>query len=119
VHQLLGYGAITFDNTEEGRRIGQYCRFGMTVANAWFRAAKEIQPSTNGASAPDGPTVWVGMMWVGRDGIDPIGDHAWSHGSVSADPTSPSSSRACGRCVERPWPKVYSLTHRACAPRDD
>jgi hypothetical protein len=89
MHQLLGYGAITFDNTEEGRRLSHYCRSGMTVADAWFRAAKEIQPSTNGASAPDGPTVWVGTMWAGRHGVDPIGDHAWSHGSVSADPTSP------------------------------
>jgi hypothetical protein len=89
MHQLLGYGAITFDNTEEGRRIATYCRSGMTVKDAWFRAAKEIQPSTNGAGAPDGPTVWVGTMWAGRSGVDPIGDHAWSHGSVSADPTSP------------------------------
>jgi hypothetical protein len=89
LHQLLGYGAITFDNTEEGRRLASYCRSGMTVKDAWFRAAKEIQPSTNGAGAPDGPTVWVGAMWAGRSGIDPIGDHAWSHGSVSSDPTSP------------------------------
>jgi hypothetical protein len=89
LHQLLGYGAITFDNTDEGMRIASYCRSGMTVKDAWFRAAKEIQPATNGASAPDGPTVWVGTMWVGRSGVDPINDHAWSHGSVSADPTSP------------------------------
>lgn len=89
LHQLLGYGAITFDNTDEGRKIAQYAKSGMTVADAWFRTAKEIQPSTNGASAPDGPTVWVGTMWAGRGNIDPIGDHAWSHGSVSADPTSP------------------------------
>jgi Family of unknown function (DUF6345) len=89
LHQLLGYGAITFDNTDEGRKIAEYAKSGMTVADAWFRTAKEIQPATNGASAPDGPTVWVGVMWAGRSGVDPIGDHAWSHGSVSADPTSP------------------------------
>jgi hypothetical protein len=94
MHQLLGYGAITFDNTDEGRKIAEYCRSGMTVAQAWFRAAKEIQPSTNGAPAPDGPTIWVGTIWVGRDGVDPIGDHAWSHGSVSPDPTSP-TFQAC------------------------
>jgi Family of unknown function (DUF6345) len=89
MHQLLGYAAVTFDNTEEGRRVASYCRSGMTVKDAWFRAAKEIQPSTNGVAAPDGPTVWVGTMWAGVGGIDPIDDHAWSHGSVSADPTSP------------------------------
>lgn len=89
LHQLLGYGAITFDNRDEGRKIAEYAKSGMTVADAWFRTAKEIQPATNGATAPDGPTVWVGVMWAGRSGVDPIGDHAWSHGSVSADPTSP------------------------------
>jgi hypothetical protein len=89
LHILLGYGAITFDNTEEGRRLIQYARGGSTLIDSWFRAAKEIQPSTNGEKAPDGPDVYVGAMWVGRDGIDPSSDHAWGFGSVSADPTSP------------------------------
>jgi len=89
LHQLLGYGAITFDNEVEGRKLAQYARSGMTIKDAWFRAAKEVQPATNGASAPDGPNVWVGVMWAGKNGVDPIGDHAWSHGAVSADPTSP------------------------------
>jgi hypothetical protein len=89
LHQLLGYGAITFDNTQEGARVVQYARGGATVINSWFRAAKEIQPSTNGSSPPDGPTVWVGVMYVGRSGADPGNDHIWGHGSVSADPTSP------------------------------
>ena len=44
----------------------------------------------NGESAPDGPDVWVGAMWVTKPGVDPSGDHIWGHGSVSADPTSPS-----------------------------
>jgi hypothetical protein len=89
LHQLLGYGAITFDNEDEGKRVVQYARGGDTLIHSWFRAAKEIQPGTNGASAPDGPTVWVGVMYVGRTGADPGGDHIWGHGSVSADPTSP------------------------------
>jgi hypothetical protein len=89
MHTLLGYGAITYDNTDEGRKVSQYCKGGSTVINSWFRAAQEIQPATNGASAPDGPTVWVGAMWVGKDGADPFNDHAWDYGSVSADPRSP------------------------------
>jgi hypothetical protein len=89
MHILMGYGAITFDNTDEGRKLVQYARGGSTLINAWFRTAKEIQPTTNGAGAPDGPNVYVGAMWVGRDGIDPGNDHAWDSGSVSADPTSP------------------------------
>ena len=83
MHTLLGYGAITNDNTDEGRKVAQYCKGGSTVKpNARFRTAQEIQPSTNGAKAPDGPTVWVGAMWVGKDGADPFNDHAWDYGSV-------------------------------------
>lgn len=89
LHQLLGYGAITFDNDQEGARVVQYARGGDTLINAWFRAAKEIQPATNGAAAPDGPTIRVGVMYVGRSGVSPGSDHIWGHGSVSADPTSP------------------------------
>jgi hypothetical protein len=89
LHILLGYGAVTFDNEVEGRKLVQYARNGSTLIDAWFRTAKEVQPSDNGVSAPDGPNVYVGAMWVGRDGIDPSNDHAWGFGSVSADPTSP------------------------------
>ncbi len=89
MHILMGYGAITFDNTDEGRKLAQYAKGGSTLINSWFRAAREIQPATNGAKAPDGPTVWVGAMWVGKAGVDPVNDHAWDYGSVSADPTSP------------------------------
>jgi Family of unknown function (DUF6345) len=90
MHILMGYGSVTNDNTDEGRKVSQYAKGGSTLINAWFRAAKEIQPSTNGWPAPDGPNVYVGAMWVGRDQIDPVNDHAWDFGSVSADPTSPS-----------------------------
>ena len=89
LHTLLGYGAVTNDNTDEGRKLAQYCKGGSTVIDSWFRCAREIQPSTNSSSAPDGPTVWVGAMWVGKPGVDPVNDHAWDYGSVSADPTSP------------------------------
>jgi hypothetical protein len=89
LHILMGYGAITYDNTDEGRKIAQYAKGGSTLISSWFRAAQEIQPATNGASAPDGPNIWVGAMWVGKNGADPSNDHAWNCGSVSADPTSP------------------------------
>ncbi len=89
LHILMGYGAITYDNTDEGRKIAQYAKRGSTLISSWFRAAQEIQPATNGASSPDGPNIWVGAMWVGKNGADPSNDHAWNCGSVSADPTSP------------------------------
>jgi len=87
LHILMGYGAVTFDNEEEGRRIVQYAREGQTLVNAWFRTAQEIQPSDNGESAPNGPTVYVGAMWVGKSGEpNPINDHLWGYGSVALDP---------------------------------
>ena len=91
LHSLMGYGAITFDNTEEGARVVKYAKQGTPLIDAWFRAAQEIQPSTNGAKAPDGPNVWVGAMWVTKPGADPRSDHLWGHGSVSADPTNPTT----------------------------
>jgi hypothetical protein len=91
LHALMGYGAITFDNTEEGKRIVKYGREGTPLIDAWFRTAQEIQPSTNGSAAPDGPDVWVGAMYVTKAGADPRFDHLWGHGSVSADPTSPTT----------------------------
>lgn len=94
MHILMGYAGITFDNTDEGKRVSQYAKKGDTLINSWFRAAKEIQPSTNGAAAPNGPDVYVGAMWAGKAGADPFNDHAWGHGSVSADPTNPTSLAA-------------------------
>jgi hypothetical protein len=91
LHQLMGYGAVTSDNTEEGKRMVSYSRQGTPLIDAWFRTAREIQPSTNGWPAPDGPDVWVGAMWVSKAGADPRSDHLWGHGSVSADPTSPTT----------------------------
>lgn len=90
LHLLMGYGAITYDNEDEGRLVVRYAREGETLVNAWFRTATEVQPSTNGASPPDGPDVWVGVVWAYRDGAPgPENDHLWGHGSVAVDPRPP------------------------------
>ena len=90
LHILMGYGAVTFDNEDEGKRIIKYAREGQTLINAWFRTAQEIQPSTNGWEAPFGPTVWVGAMWATKSGqASPQNDHLWGHGSVAPDPRGP------------------------------
>lgn len=94
MHILMGYGAITYDNSDEGRTLSRYAKGGSTLIDSWFRTAKEIQPSTNGAAPPDGPDVYVGAMWVGKAGVDPVNDHAWDFGSVSVDPTSPTFQAA-------------------------
>jgi hypothetical protein len=91
LHSLMGYGSITYDNTDEGRKVVEYAKQGTPVIDSWFRAAREIQPSTNGASPPDGPDVWVGAMYVIAGSSDPRNDHLWGHGSVSADPHNPST----------------------------
>lgn len=89
LHILMGYGADTADNTQEGKKIVQYARQGTPLIDAWFRTAKEIQPSTNGHKAPNGPNVWAGAMWVTKPGADPRNDHLWGHGPVSARPDNP------------------------------
>lgn len=89
LHALMGYGAITYDNTEEGGKLARYARDGMPLIDAWFRTAQEVQPSSNGESAPNGPDVWVGAMYVTKEGVDPRFDHLWGRGSVAADPRSP------------------------------
>lgn len=85
LHLLLGYAAVTFDNTEEGRRVALYARQGMTMRQAWFRTAEEIQPSTNGYDDPYGPDVYAAAMWVGNATANNADDHLWGHGSVGPD----------------------------------
>ncbi len=85
LHMLLGYAAVTYDNTEEGRRIASYARQGMTMRQAWFRTAEEIQPATNGYGDPYGPSVQAGAMYIGGPGGDTGNDHLWGHGSVGPD----------------------------------
>lgn len=94
LHQLLGYAAVTFDNTDEGQRVASYARSGMTLMQAWFRAAQEIQPSTNSYGDPYGPDVYAGAMSIGNSSGSTGGDHIWGHGSVGPDVRS-SSYRVC------------------------
>jgi hypothetical protein len=90
MHILLGYGAVTYDNEEEGKRFVKYAREGQTIIHAWFRAAQEIQPSTNGYGAPFGPKIYAAAIYAYRSGqISPFNDHLWGYGSVAPDPTSP------------------------------
>lgn len=90
LHQLLGYASVTFDNNDEGKRVVQYMRDGDTVIDSWFRAAKEIQPSSNGWAPPYGPEVWVGAMYAYKSGTtSPYNDHLWGYGSVAPDPINP------------------------------
>ena len=93
LHIQMGYGAITFDNTTEGARLTELGRAGWTLVDAWFRTAWEIQPATNGAAAPNGPTIFVTAMYAH------LGDHAVRNdrmhgaGVVAVDPVGPAQQR--------------------------
>ena len=89
LHTLMGYGAITFDNTDEGRKLAQYSREGTPLIDAWFRTAHEVQPSTNGAAAPRRSDRLGRSDVRGQGRGRPRNDHLWGRGSVSADPASP------------------------------
>jgi len=85
LHLMLGYAAVTYDNTEEGRRLASYARSGMTLRQAWFRTAQEIQPSTNGFGDPYGPDVYAAAMYIGNSDGNTANDHIWGRGSVGPD----------------------------------
>lgn len=89
LHILLGYGSITFDNTDEGKKLIQYAIEGQTIIGAWLRAATEIQGCQNGEKPPFGPYIWIGAMWATSSGSDPSQDHLFGHGSVAPDPVNP------------------------------
>jgi uncharacterized protein DUF6345 len=90
LHLLLGFGSVTMDSPEMGRRFATYALEGKTIVNSWLRAAEEIQQSTNGYAAPDGPNVWAGAMWARKYGErSPYLDHLWGHGEVAKDPKNP------------------------------
>ena len=93
LHVLLGYGAVTLDNTSEGRRFMELSRAGWNVIDAWFRTAWEIQPSTNGWPAPDGPTIWVTAMYAHNGDHCQRNDHLWGMGSTCPDATGASQQR--------------------------
>lgn len=93
LHVFLGYGAVTYDNTTEGARVTELALSGWTVIDAWFRAAWEIQPSTNGYAAPNGSTIYVTAMYATKSGVNTRNDHIWNSGTTVSDPTIPNQTR--------------------------
>jgi hypothetical protein len=90
LHQLLGYAAVTFDTDREGNSLAQYCWEGHTIIDAWLRTAREVQPSTNREEAPNGPRIWVGVMYgYSSEATNPHFDHIWGRGSVAMDTPYP------------------------------
>lgn len=84
LHMLMGYGQVTYDNEEEGKRLAKYAKEGNTIMQSWFRTGQEIQPGG----------IWVGAYYVGNSSGSTGNDHLWGYGSVGPDITSP-TMRAC------------------------
>jgi hypothetical protein len=86
LHIFMGYGSVTNDNTQEGARVVELARAGWPIIDAWFRTAWEIQPSSNGYSAPYGSTVFVTAMYAHMGDHATRYDHIWGTGNTVADP---------------------------------
>ena len=93
LHVFLGYGAVTFDNTTEGSRVVELARAGWPIIDAWFRTAWEIQPSSNGYGAPNGPTIYVTAMYAHDGSHNTRNDHIWGTGTTVSDPVNPGQQR--------------------------
>ena len=93
LHVFMGYGAVTSDNTTEGARVVELALAGWPIIDAWFRTAWEIQDSTNGWSAPYGPTIYVTAMYAHRGDHATRNDHIWGTGTTVVDPVSPGQER--------------------------
>lgn len=93
LHTMMGYGAVTYDNTTEGSRVTQLALSGWTVIDAWFRAAWEIQPSTNGYAAPNGSTIFVTAMYASNSSNDTRNDRIWGTGTTVGDSNAPNQTR--------------------------
>ncbi|KAI5838336.1 hypothetical protein DFP73DRAFT_565562 [Morchella snyderi] len=77
LHIMFAYGTESSDSTDEGAKFMRYAQEGYSLIDAWFRAAKEVQPAG----------VIVTAMWAD----DARDDHLPGYGSVSNNSYSASS----------------------------
>jgi hypothetical protein len=95
LHLLLGYASVVKDHGTEGKAVAQSMMAtttpagrmpGKTIIEAWFQAARDTQLSCNQYTAPYGPQIWAGALYVEKDGVSTKNDHLWGHGDVASDP---------------------------------
>lgn len=79
---FMGYGAVTYDQSIEGRRVAELATQGWPIIDAWFRAAWEAQPTYNNYGPPNGPRIWVTAMYVDGWRYDRI----WGAGATLPKP---------------------------------
>lgn len=85
LHSFLGYGAVTFDTSDEGRRFMELAQSGWGVVDAWFRTAQEIQPATNGWAAPNGTNIFVTAMYAHSGDHCARNERLWGYGASCSD----------------------------------
>ena len=87
LHLFMGYAAVTYDNTSEGRLLATYAKRGDTLVDAWFRTAREVQPTRNSTEK-----IYVGVIYGFEPSKgSPRNDHLHGKGSVVPDSKNPTS----------------------------
>ena len=81
LHHILGFHTTTSDEPDRGRILAQYLNADNTVRQAWIKACQDTESSG---------TQWA-YLRADAAGTDTYNDHWWGKGSVSADPTNPTT----------------------------
>jgi len=80
LHYIFGYDTVSYDVDTRGELFVQYATSGSTLREAWINATIISENGTKGA-----------YLRADASGTDTYNDHLWGFGSVSSDPTSPTS----------------------------
>jgi len=81
LHLMLGFHTTTGDEPDRGRILAQYLNAGNTVRSAWIKACQDTEGSD---------TQWA-YLRADQAGTDTYNDHWWGKGSVSSDPSNPTT----------------------------
>ena len=81
LHYILGFDTTCGDSGDRGRKFADRLNSGWRVRDAWIQACTETE----------GSGTQLAYMRADGSGTDTFNDHWWGKGSVSADPTSPTT----------------------------
>lgn len=85
LHLFMGYAAVTYDNVDEGRLLARYAKRGQPLVDAWFRTAREVQPTNNSTEK-----IYVGVVYGYEPSKgSPRNDHLHGKGPVVPDSKNP------------------------------
>jgi len=81
LHYILGFHTTCYDVKSRGKKFAKRLNDGWTVREAWIKACKETE----------GSGTHYAYLRANASGVNTYNDHWWGKGSVSGDPTSPST----------------------------